>query len=80
MLQLFGEVAQPRPGMRPVVERGLQRAGDARRLGGSGEIARDDNQPPVARAVLEGGEFHGGLCEQRIDRPSRPLRSMDWAT
>ena len=43
----------------PVVERLLQGGGD----GGHGEVARqiaaDDDQLAVARAVLQGGEFHG---------------------
>jgi hypothetical protein len=48
----------------PVVQHLLQLAGDAGRIMGCAQVARDDNQLAVARAVFVGSEFHGGqnLC------------------
>ena len=42
----------------PVVQHLLQRAGDAAGVVRTGHVARDDDQEPVARAVLQGSEFH----------------------
>jgi hypothetical protein len=51
-------LAQLRLAGLPVVERGLQAAGDRRHRTAAGEIAADDDQGAVAAALLEGGEFH----------------------
>src|SRR3989344_6083564 len=44
----------------PVVQRLLQLAGNAGRIMGRAQVAGDDNQLAVARAVFVGSEFHGG--------------------
>jgi hypothetical protein len=43
----------------PVVQHLLQPGGDAGRIMRRAQVARDDDQLAVARAVLVGGEFHG---------------------
>ena len=45
----------------PLVERGLQRRRDAGGIGGARQVAADDDEAAIARAVAEGGEFHGGV-------------------
>jgi hypothetical protein len=43
----------------PVVQHLLQLAGNAGRIMRRAQVARDDDQLAVARAVFVGGEFHG---------------------
>ena len=51
-LERIGDLGEPRQGRIPIVERGLQRRRDRRRIGAAREIARHHHQPPVA-AVLQ---------------------------
>ena len=53
------EILQLRAHEAPVVEHLLHAAGDAGGVVRAGEIARDDDELPVARTVFESGEFHG---------------------
>jgi len=43
----------------PVIQHLLELAGYAGRIMGRAQVARDDKQLAVARAVFVGGEFHG---------------------
>ncbi len=58
VLDIGGEVLQLGRALRPVVERGLQRGRDVVGAAIAGEIFRDDDQFPVAGAVVQGCEFH----------------------
>ena len=44
----------------PVLQRLLQSGGNAAGVAGAAQIARDDSEMPVARAVVERGQFHAG--------------------
>ena len=61
VLQRLGQRRQMRRDAGPVVERRLHRAGEERGVGTARQVARDDDQFPVAAAVLQCGEFHAVL-------------------
>ena len=43
-----------------ILQRLLQSGGNAAGVAGAAQIARDDSELPVARAVVERGQFHAG--------------------
>ena len=57
-VQGFVGQAQLRLGAGPVVQRGLQGAGDGRDGAAAHQVAADDDECAVTAALLEGGEFH----------------------
>src|SRR5262249_54592559 len=73
-LERVGDLLEPRRGRIPIVERRLQRRHDVRGICRALEIARDDDQLPVA-AVLERGKLHD------IERPDLRVarRTLLWA-
>jgi len=57
-VELIVQILQLRCMEGPVVQRALQRTGDVRGEVSGLQVARDHGQLTVARAILEGGEFH----------------------
>ncbi|MPN53944.1 hypothetical protein SDC9_201613 [bioreactor metagenome] len=59
-VELVIQVLQLRRQEVPVVQHVLQAVGDAGRIMGRAQVARDDNQLSVTGTVFVGGKFHGG--------------------
>ena len=62
----------------PLVERGLQCAGNVGHGAVVGQFAVDHDQRAVAAALFEGGKFHGRLlsCKAAIVHPAGVLRGF----
>ena len=69
------QVLQLRAHEAPVVQHLLQPVGDAGGVMGEREVARDDDELAVARAVLQGGEFHDAVRACGLERTAGTGRS-----
>ena len=71
-----GDFGEPRHGLRPIVDRLLQRRRDRRRIGRTREVARYHHEPPIA-AVLERSQFHFGITLFPVEVLFQSLPAVD---
>ena len=64
VLQIVKQCCQRRPGFCPFIQRRLQGGGNRVGLGTARQIARDNDQPAVTRAVIQSRQFHQCVLSQ----------------